>query len=161
MALIPDSQTTFEPLYLEHEGGTKFYEVITFNNPDIGFHVTVQRWGPIAQAKKGGAIKCVSAASTRSALASAEKTIKGKKNRNYHPTDAGFGLHGMARHFASRGDFTAALSSHYSHDQVTAILSAIGLPHSTVDTIIIDELAEAPPALPPKELDRGQTWGSW
>lgn len=164
-----EDQTTFEPFLLHHEGGTKFYEVITFNNPDLGLHFVVQRWGSMAHVRKGGAIKVHSTPSARAALSYAEKTIKSKQSRGYSQVSSTHQLHGIKRNFDSLASFHAALATHYTPTQLGEINLAIKHKHKVagfgIDRVWVDEAGDvivaAPPSAPAPEIQRDDNWGSW
>lgn len=162
-----EDQTTFEPFLLYHEGGTKFYEVITFNNPDVGLHFVVQRWGSMAHVRGGGAIKVHSTPSARAALSYAEKTVKSKQNRGYSQVSSTHQLHGVKRNFDSLASFHAALATHYTPAQLGEINHAIKhkIGGVKVDRIWLDEagepIAAQPATVPVPEIQRGDNWGSW
>jgi hypothetical protein len=161
-----EDQTTFAPTLLHHEGGTKFYEVITFNNPDLGLHFVVQRWGPIRHVATGGSVKAYVAPSARAVLLYADKIIKSKTGRGYMAVSSTQKLHGLKRSFDSSVEFTAALSAHYTSDQLRQIDSSIGykltagISGATTTKVWVDEATDVIP--PPKpEIRRDDNWGSW
>lgn len=162
-----EDQTTFEPFLLHHEGGTKFYEVITFNNPDVGLHFVVQRWGSMTHVRSGGAVKVHSTPSARAALSYAEKTIKSKQGRGYSQVSSAHRLHGLKRNFDSLASFQAALATHYTSTQLGEINHAIKhkIGGIEVDRVWVDEAGDAiaaqPATVPVPEIRRGDDWGSW
>lgn len=157
-------QTTFEPTFLHHEGGTKFYEVIAFNNPDTGQHFIVRRWGKM---KTKGEVKIEIAKTTRGSMGLKERAIESKRQRGYSPVTTSEGLHGRARTFDDEAALKAALVMHYGSDNAWKVAGALGISFS-VDKVWVDEAADVPEsglptsAKPPvPTIDRGQQWGSW
>jgi predicted DNA-binding WGR domain protein len=156
-------QTTFEPTFLHHEGGTKFYEVIAFNNPDTGQHFIVRRWGKM---KTKGEVKIEIAKTTRGSMGLKERAIESKRQRGYSPVAVTEGLHSRARSFVDESEMKLAFVMHYGPDNASKVAAAFGISLSgaAVDKTWIDELETVPPvaAKPPAPtVDRGQEWGSW
>lgn len=152
---------TTEPRYFEHEGGTKFYEVVEFWNPDDKRFVLVKRWGKIGTL---GETMCESHSSLRACNAAAEKLIKSKMGRGYQRTPSTIGLHARARSF-TEVELIGAIQSHYRStpflSELTAMLDVDKIRGLGADMLVVDELNEIVSEEPGPEPDRGESWGTW
>lgn len=155
------SQITTEPRYLEHEGGTKFYEVIEFWNPDDKKFVLAKRWGKIGTV---GETMIEEFNVMRACNAAAEKILKSKMGRGYAKSASSQGFHGRGRSFTSL-ELWNLLETHYqSRAFTTKIIHQLGLDKiqgMTADGIIIDEINDIVTEEPGPEPDRGESWGTW
>lgn len=153
---------TTEPRYLEHEGGTKFYEVIEFWNPDDKKFVLVKRWGKIGTT---GETMIEEFNVMRACNAAAEKILKSKMSRGYAKSSSSEGIHGRSRSFAEN-EVMPILDTHYkSTPFIRKVIDQLNLNKiqgMTADMMIVDELADDIVVEEPgPEPDRGESWASW
>lgn len=149
-----------EATFLEHEGGTKFYEIVRLYNADAGKFVLVKRWGKIAQRIRGGEIKIEDYRSARAVDLAADKTAREKMSRGYSlaKTDTAGALHNRSGSYTSEMEFGGALAAHYGPN-ATRIGQAIT--GKVLDESVAEEENEIVVLEPEPEPDRGNTWGSW
>jgi predicted DNA-binding WGR domain protein len=155
------TQITTEPRYLEHEGGTKFYEVIEFWNPDDKKFVMVKRWGKIGTT---GETMVEAFGTMRACNSAAEKILKSKMGRGYSKTASAQGFHGRGRSFTPT-ELVMLLGTHYQSKPFTQKV-VDGLDLHKIQGIeathmIIDELDDIVTEEPGPEPDRGESWGTW
>lgn len=144
--------------YMEHESGTKFYEVIELNNAILGRHCVVRRWGKIDQAKDGGGqIKLEKFEDARRSHAASQNIRNDKERRGYSNVRSNFGLHDadsvagsisvsdIGRHYKDR-EFTEEIANYMGIGVTEEITSR------EADDVVIEE---------PTTVDRGDEWGSW
>jgi predicted DNA-binding WGR domain protein len=152
---------TTEPRYLAHEGGTKFYEVIEFWNPDDKKFVMVKRWGKVGTA---GETMVEEFNVMRACNAAAEKILKAKMSRGYQRDSSTEGFHGRGRSFAER-ELMPALDTHYRSIALTRkvidMLNLSKIRGMEADMMIVDELSDIVVEEPGPEPDRGESWASW
>lgn len=141
--------------YMEHEGGTKFYEVATYSL-DSGRSVVVNRWGKMS-AKRGGEIKIESYAVKSQADAAARKKINEKGGRGYNAATGSY----MPRTL-NVDSARLSLAGHYSDtDTVDGILTRLGIDDVLTEAIsqpVPDEIVTDEPK---PEPERGGEWASW
>lgn len=138
-----------------HEGGTKFYEIVTFDNLTNGNSVEVRRWGKAEQLTRGGGQASVDSHPNLKAMAaSSARQVKAKEKGGYrsiaskHVFHSNNGTHGEAQ-------IGSGIAAHYSDSKTRdSILEKLG----------IDPTAPASPEPLKREeapVDRGEQWGSW
>ena len=149
------------PRYLEHEGGTKFYEVIEFWNVAASKFVLAKRWGKVGTV---GETMTDVFTTMRACNAAAEKILKSKMGRGYSKSESTIGFHTRNNSF-SPADFERLLATHYQSRPFTGlIMDALSLNRiqgMSADTMIIDELSDIVLEEPGPEPDRGESWASW
>lgn len=153
---------TTDPRYLEHDGGTKFYEVIEFWNTDDKKFVLVKRWGKIGTL---GETMVEFFGTMRACNSAAEKILKSKMGRGYEKTSSVEGFHGRGRSFTET-ELIALLGTHYrSKPFTTKVVDGLGLnaliQGLEIDTVVFDEASDVVVEEPGPEPDRGESWASW
>jgi predicted DNA-binding WGR domain protein len=147
---------TVTPIAMLHEGGTKFYEVVTFANHDDGHFVEVRRWGKVEQLKTGGGQVSVDSHPTQSSMAgSADKQIRAKDKGGYRTERSVHGFHDKGGYDYTANKVSFGLNSHYSGNHRDAVRNALGIGGvAPADDAPAPKREEAP-------VDRGEQWGSW
>lgn len=156
-------QIHIESRYLVHEGGTKFYETVTYLNPDEKKFVVAKRWGKIGAAFGGGEIIVDAYSSARTAQGAAERVIEGKRKRGYALAATSHGFHGTNVAYKDAGSFVAAVGRHYTTEASRkSVLAAMYISDELQGTeatmAIIDEIVSETPE---PEPDRDDSFGSW
>jgi predicted DNA-binding WGR domain protein len=155
------TQITTEPRYLEHEGGTKFYEVVELWNPDDKKFVLVKRWGKIGTT---GETMVEEFNVMRACNAAAEKILKSKMGRGYAKSSTSEGIHGRARSLSAK-ELMPLLDSHYKSAPFTRkvmdYLHLNKIQGMEAHMMIVDELSDIVSEEPGPEPDRGESWGTW
>jgi predicted DNA-binding WGR domain protein len=157
-----------ETIFLKHESGTKFYEVVLLHAPDIGVHLVIKRWGKTGSAVSGGGeIQLNSFTNARKAQAAASTIINQKEGRGYAKRSVAIGLHGYGGNMDG-DNAEELLESHYGTANAGRILSEFGgelgatkITGKKADFMIIDELGDIVSEEPAPEPERGDSWGSW
>jgi hypothetical protein len=166
------SSVIVDTAYLVHSKGSKFYEVISFNNLDNGRRAIMRRWGitTASAINGGGTIKFEPYEGILSLKAAFDSAVVDKRKRGYALAHSGHGFH---NHKKEVNPFTESLlRCHYSNiADVGIIMSGLGLKMECsdlfeqeydmglVDDINDEEIIEE--GLPVKELERGADWESW
>ena len=162
MSILIDAQM------LLHEGGTKFYEVISYWNEDTKKGIYVKRWGKVSARDSGGGQIDIRDGVTFLDFSSVKQKaldiIRSKKNRGYD-TDSMYkprkgGLYDSSP--MSEGQFDGQVARHYNATSADKVRLALGLSSSgavnseaiPVDDQIQSEVTET-------EVDRGEEWASW
>lgn len=138
--------------WIEHEGGTKFYQVFEFRNNEIGGkNVTMTHWGSIAKLHADKFNRPVLGGETQikhGRLASTTVASKRKRGYTIHDTRVAHGIAWWTEHFG------AALT----HD----LMVAMGLQDGAEDYPIADPDTISKGEVPPAEPDvRPSAWGTW
>ena len=147
---------SIETEYLEHKGGTKFYETVLIKEEN-GPGLLIKRWGAIALKNGGGQTKY------DRGMHSIVTTERDKILREKTSAKSGYerAMKSGALHTWHGREITAAqlagLSKHHYNAEVAAYLMDYFGMNGTAEVI-----NEAPPAREPeKPIERGETWGSW
>lgn len=148
--------------YLEHDGGTKFYEMVTIHETD-GPALLIKRWGKIGNKTGGGQTKIHRGSKTvcadeRQAILNEKTRPRADKGKYVEATRPSFGFH---MHTISPIDADAlsnAAMRHYSADDCGAIMSYFGL---VGDASVVDTTAQPKKKEPEPSIDRGDFWASW
>ena len=153
--------------YLEHTGGTKFYETVSIaSESNTGANILIKRWGSISVRTGAGQLK-IEEFDDRRSLLRAEKTIlekkrKGKSDGAYVDKTSNHGFHTSCWQkstMLNEKEFAEFLKNHYldnegTHDGVFNIINSYeGSTEVNGNDIIVEE--------PQPEPDRGEQWGSW
>jgi predicted DNA-binding WGR domain protein len=150
-----------EPRYFEHEGGTKFYEVIQFHHLDKKCWVMVKRWGKLSAA---GETMVESFSSARACQAAAEKIIKSKTGRGYLKTSSHEGFHGRGTSY-SESELLSAAVKHYGLEFGRRLAADLKIGDEIrgkeLTQVWMDEAADIVCEEPAPEPDRGESWASW
>jgi hypothetical protein len=149
--------------YLEHRGGTKFYEVVMIEEED-GPCMTIKRYGPIVNKISGGQI-IIERGSSSSVRLARDKILKEKtaSAKGYSPvTRPMSGMHDENGNRIQAPRLQAIVEDHYATKNAADIKNYFGLAGSLAaasdDDIITEEPEEAKPEI---EAPRDSTWGSW
>lgn len=156
------------PRYMEHKGGTKFYEAIgiEFN----GVTRVVRRWGPMEVFKKrdaGPDIKIDTLNGGTTAWNGVESVVaeKTKSSKGYNTVTVNHGFHRAmtdAGYDLEADEFLTKLVEHYGAGRAEHIKS-LWADLEDIDlssAIIPDENANDVP-VKPAEIERGDDWGAW
>lgn len=147
---------------LDHEGSTKFYEIVMLANRDSDRAYVIRRWGKMhLRNGSGGETRTEEFPSVRSAEQSIAKLIASKNRGGYSAVkNAKHGLHSAAKTIEpsdlSVKLLQAKIKSHYDSKTIA---------DQAMDALRITTIREeAPPPKPKKiepEPDRGSDWGAW
>lgn len=155
-------EVVIESKLMEHEGGTKFYEVVQFINASGRRFAAVYRWGKMSAIRGGGETKVDRFTDARRCNEAARKKVNEKSGRGYSEARASFGLHPVSS-LKVDDSLRLKLGEHY-HDTETidAIMNALGvddvLTGSNADVALTDDVVVEEPA---PEPERGDDWASW
>lgn len=145
--------------YMEHDGGTKFYEAVQITEKG-GPSILIKRYGKVGN-KMGGGQYVIERGSAGSVATSTLKIISDKEKRGYGKTEAPhFGLHPFSR----GSDIDArrlyeAVAGHYDRPTLEQIANYFGLTRDATGTAD-DEIVETAPE-PEAAVVRDETWASW
>jgi hypothetical protein len=166
------SSVIVDTAYLVHSKGSKFYEVISFNNLGNGRRAIMRRWGTATAyaINGGGTTKFELCEGTVGLTKEFGRAVVGKKNRGYSPAHSGHGFHNSREREVN--PFTESLlRCHYSNvADVGIIMSGLGLTPERSDLFeqeydvgLVDDNGEdiIEEGFPVKELERGADWESW
>lgn len=160
--------------YLEHSGGSKFYETIQINDINSTTSVLMKRYGPIASKGVGGGQILPTFANTGACNLERSKILKDKMRRKkdgqYHTATAPFSLN-IHTSGVSNADHTGPVTvsadrlmnlvkDHYPADHAKAIITRFDLENPA------DELNSAPfehiiDEHPEDDTPRDASWGAW
>lgn len=142
--------------YLEHDGGTKFYETVLIRE-DNGPGLLIKRWGAIALKNGGGQTK-YERGSHDVVVREEAKILSEKRRKGYFDATKAGPLHTWSgRNDLDGARLEALAKQHYGADTQAYVSDYFGL--NGAGGIVSEE----PPA--PKEpevpVERGESWGSW
>lgn len=149
--------------YMEHSGGTKFYETVQITEED-GASVLVKRHGPIT-AKIGGGTFTFVGGTRQSCLTEAQKIIREKRRTRsggtYNPVPypgGSFNLPNMDGQHVNESALINLVTGHYPEKQAKDILQRFGLTESD-NPVVEEDLYEYEKN---KEIKRDDpSWGAW
>lgn len=149
--------------FLDHEKGTKFYEVVSIWLEERKVGVLIKRWGKIMYAKRiGGQVK-KEYFTNHGELVRAENDIladkrKGNKNGKYSDTASMHGIHGVNGAGVDEDVLAKAIVAHYGSNEGSDICAQLGASVTGREEAVVDEseLDEVAP-----EPERTGDWGSW
>lgn len=161
-------EIAIEPVFLRHENGSKFYEVIQFYNVSAKSYVVAYRWGKMSDYRGGGQVKVEHHYDILRCQQAARKKVAEKSSRGYEVTAVSCGFHDALSGYGASivlrvSDVEAALDEHYkSLEAAGSIAYNLKLTYDgkKIDRIAIDDIVEEGVDLAP-EVDRGDSWGSW
>lgn len=156
------------PRYLEHKGGTKFYEVMGFEFD--GIRLLVKRWGANEFFKKLGQgpdikIERLDGLKLESSV-DAVVNEKSKSAKGYSRVTVKHGFHKAmsdAPYELEVDAFVSMLTHHYGADRANRIKSY----WPDIDDVDLSgainfaNLPEGKVEKPKPEIDRGEAWGAW
>lgn len=146
--------------YLEHDGGTKFYETVVITE-DAGPGILIKRYGSIDK-KMGGGQTIIERGSPNVVRASARKILDDKRKRRstgqyVNAKMLDFGLHPVNNVFNLGPDELAKrVTQHFNFADADAIKSYFGI--GSASAVHQEEPAAAEPEEP---IIRDAHWGSW
>jgi hypothetical protein len=147
--------------YLEHDGGTKFYETVLIKEHS-GPGILIKRYGAIDK-KIGGGQTIIERGSHSVVDAAANKILTEKRKRSskgqyLNVAQLNFGLHTVHNVFNVGADELAKrIADHYNRADSDAIQSYFGIGASGAGVV-----KEEPAAAEPEEpIIRDAHWGSW
>ncbi|MCL2874805.1 MAG: WGR domain-containing protein [Betaproteobacteria bacterium] len=143
--------------YMEHEGGTKFYEVVRFSIIDDDRHVVVFRYGKMKDSRRRGQTKVEQVYS----LAAAQNKLGAKANeknkRGYKSMLLSANPNHFAKAFAADNTYANLLNHYDNQNTVGAIMHYLGLGHVVCPEPLYDGVVD----VVKPEPNRGADWGSW
>jgi len=141
--------------YLEHSGGTKFYETVMIQE-DNGPGLLIKRWGAIALKNGGGQTKYERG--THSVVAGENnKILAEKRKKGYDNATKSGALHTWAGKEVDAAMLAGLVKGHYGRDTEDYVKDYFGLNGSAP---VVNEEPPAPKE-PETPIERGETWGSW
>lgn len=154
---------TTECTYMEHESGTKFYEVVLINAADLKKFLVIKRWGKLSAPSGGGETQVHEYPTHRAALAGKEKFVGEKAKRGYAADTSAHGLHSRPT-LSSTADIQSAIKGHYTKHW-PMVLQHLGLDviqGREITGVWMDEADDSIVSEEPEpEPERGDSWGSW
>lgn len=150
--------------FLDHEKGTKFYEVVSIWLEDRKVGVLIKRWGKVENAfRVGGQVKTqyfITADQLERATQEilAEKK-KGNKDGKYSASPSRFGLHNIPSGVGLE-ILAVEMLRHYGSDEGGVICAQLGSSVSGREESVIEEYAAEEIELKPEPARAGD-WGSW
>lgn len=146
-------------VYLEHEGGTKFYECVLLQSADNRPAMLIKRWGPMGKKKGGGPTK-IERGSGFQMRASFNKILAEKRAKSYleASTLSGYGLHCSNGIKVSTAALQSEAKKHYG-DPVDA--NAIADHFGGFGGLVDEHGAAQRHAVHEPEPDRGDAWGAF
>jgi hypothetical protein len=154
--------------YLEHDGGTKFYETVTITEQTAegvaGAAILLQRWGKIEANTGGGQVKIIRGSDGKvqgeCSKILKEKTTpragKGVYKKASAPT-FGLGRKVISGHVRSlhEAELATAINEHYgtAERQATIGYFGLGLGDADENDVIVEDGFD--------DIDRGAGWASW
>jgi len=150
--------------YLEHSGGTKFYEVVKLSDMAAGAHMVIKRWGKIAEKMGAGQTKVERYGDESEAADSVNEILRDKrkdKGAKGRYTDAvlNLGLHAYNGASAQDNDVMGIVRGHYQQRDVHESANYFfDLEKAAAPG---DEVIDEPAPEPARPVERGDTWGSW
>lgn len=162
-----------ETAFLEHDGGTKFYEVISITDKQDGETILIKRWGKmnVANACGGGQMLFETFASPKEASAEAvsvvrEKTTPRKGKGVYRLATMPPGINRSSGKTVSDTDLVSLTGQHYGPYSAAynAIWNLFGQVLTSEDDVIEESMDIEEPAdkAKPEQLKhRDETWGTW
>ena len=150
--------------YLEHEGGTKFYECALITEVG-GESMLVKRFGSISAKMGGGQIRFYSglerdANYQRQIILRAKCSNRPGKGQYLVASRPQFGLHEHHLGKVARIDLIRSLQRHYSGKTLASILTVFSLDASDSDLAMVGSGAVPDTEAVAPEV-RSSTWGSW
>lgn len=147
--------------YLEHDGGTKFYETVVIHE-DGGPAILIKRYGSVGL-KMGGGQTLIERGSY-SAMDQARQKILADKSKfragkgQYVRADRlDMGLHTAHNRQIGAKALAGGVARHFNGADGRAILSYFGI----TDVMTSDVVQEGPATAPAEPEVRDATWGSW
>lgn len=151
---------TVQSAFLEHEGGSKFYEVVLIAGFDKA--VLIRRWAAVAKRMGGGQIK-IECGSHIKMAASFSNIIEQKKlpSHNYHVVPSpSFGMHPLnGQDNVSVPTLDEALSRHYGVEDKGRIF--VAMISMGMDSDAVVTASPGPSGLPEPDAAQDAHWGSW
>jgi hypothetical protein len=155
------STITVESELMVHEGGTKFYEIITFGSVEKETYLEVRRWGKTLYMRRGGGQTSVIKHRTLADMLDSARKQGGAKHKGGYQRDnsSKFGLIDGKDSF-TQDEFLSQLSSGLHYEDASLIARLIS-------ELAVDAKAAEPTVKPVTEpvfepsVDRGEAWGSW
>lgn len=151
--------------FFEHSSGTKFYELMLFNNVDTKGFALVKRWGKNegSVVRGFGAILTESFTSESYALHALVTEFDNRKKRGYVQKRCAVGMHDV-----TEGSYipVSELAVHYKGStkgkgtHLDQVLHALGLGIETAGEIHEEDFPVEPPVVTPAE-PKYDNWGAW
>ena len=149
-------------VFLQHEEGTKYYEVVTLWNHDSEQGVLVKRWGKQSSAFSiGGELKVQPFADERKLSADAHEVINAKLKRGYKNADSPHGLHLSINLIYGASRVIDQVVSHYGSEESYDIYKHLGTEKFIFGVGETDDVDDVVCEEPPPEPVRDASWGSW
>lgn len=151
--------------YLEHTGGTKFYETVRLTDPDADRSILIKRWGPINNKHGGG--QCKIERGGADAMHQAQRRIINEKlrggyvNHRKSSRNPGNGFYSLTENMPlNAASVRDAIEIQWHAGDVRDAVRDF-FPELNGVTVRPTGVAAAPKAVPwdKQELDRGESWG--
>lgn len=152
--------------YLEHDGGTKFYETVMIGSDTDNQILLIKRYGSMKQKHGAGQVKIERYTDVKSAINAHIEILREKRAHRSGKgqyIDSAFPLHGLhtkANQAISAEALKDSLYRHYTDkDNSLAIINYFGIgsameAHFGEDEVVDTTVDETP-------IDRGANWGAW
>lgn len=151
-----------ETHYLEHNGGTKFYETVLIREGG-GPALCVKRWGALGVKQGGGQVQ-FEKGSEGVVLQAQSKILREKRNKGYSDvtTLRNYGVHQFNGKATDQFQLAAAVQSHYGAATAKAITDYFGTgAWSVADRAIVSEEPIPEEPAPAASENTDERWGSW
>lgn len=152
-----------ETNYLEHDGGTKFYETVLISE-DGGPAILVKRYGSIDK-KMGGGQTIIDRGNRNACVQGcmkilAEKTkLRPGKGQYVEADRILYGLHPHDQRNVNAFELEKAVTDHFNRSDSDAIKSYFGITGGAPGAAVVKE--EPAAAGPEEPIIRDAHWGSW
>lgn len=145
-----------EKTWLEHSGGTKFYETVLFKDSSSRQAMLVKRYGAMPTAKGGGQI--IVERGTIDSMRESQRKIIGEKTasrKGYDHAHSSYGFHAL-RSNGSHELQTVLTTTHYTGANGDVYRQLREYFPTDAAPVVVPA-----PSAPEPEIDRGSTWGSF
>lgn len=144
--------------FTRHNGGTKFYEVVSLINTDTDSAVVIRRWGKVDAFRTGGGrCDCKSFVGRQHMLDFVSKVICDKNSRGFTIDAGDFGIHIRRSSEIEAESLEGVLQGHYVNKEVVKYaVQACSQGTSVSPTTTVSVSVSVGP-----EPERGSDWASW
>jgi predicted DNA-binding WGR domain protein len=143
-----------ETHYLEHIGGTKFYETVRISEPS-GPCLLIKRWGAIGVKNGGGQTK-YERGDQATVLGEERQILNEKMKKGHSETPFAYGLHKSNRSTLSADVLQIAVHEHHGREIAEYVTEYFGL--GAPGAVVSEEPHAPAPAASEMQDER---WGSW
>lgn len=156
---------SIETQYYEHDGGTKFYEIVLIEEKD-GPALLLKRFGKLSEKIAGGQVQ-----STRGSVGVcrndrqkvAEAKLKGKSGQGKYERASAphYGLHKFGGTAVDAARLHKLIEEHYAVKNVGSIYNYFGISHDGAIDDVSDTTPLGVPADESAPEPRDNSWGTW